>query len=438
MKSRKTLWIIGGAVALLIILTLIFKKGDKISHVSIEKVSRRTITEVVSVNGKIQPESAVKISADVSGEIIEMAVKEGDSVVAGQMLLRINPDLYETQLNQLQANLDNGLASLAGQEAQLESVRAAQLQAESNYNRIKKLFEQKVSSEQEYEQARLQYETAKANLSASQKNIQAAKYTVQSLKANLAQGSKNLGRTQIYAPASGIITNLNSEKGERVVGTAQMAGTEIMRISNLNSMEVEVNVNENDIVRIETGDSADIEVDAWPDRVFKGIVTEIANSAKFEATGSITEQATNYVVKVRILPSSYADLGAGRKQPFKPGMTANVDIKTQTRKDVICVPIASVITRDPSKSSKDEESKESSKEEKLKTWVFIFNNGEVKAVEVKTGLQDIDYFEITEGLKGGEEVVAGPVRIVAKELNDGDKVKKVDKGKEYKKEDDEK
>lgn len=435
MKSRKTLWIIGGAVALLIILTLIFKKGDKISHVSIEKVSRRTITEVVSVNGKIQPESAVKISADVSGEIIEMAVKEGDSVVAGQMLLRINPDLYETQLNQLQANLDNGLASLAGQEAQLESVRAALLQAESNYNRIKKLFEQKVSSEQEYEQARLQYETAKANLSASQKNIQAAKYTVQSLKANLAQGSKNLGRTQIYAPASGIITNLNSEKGERVVGTAQMAGTEIMRISNLNSMEVEVNVNENDIVRIETGDSADIEVDAWPDRVFKGIVTEIANSAKFEATGSITEQATNYVVKVRILPSSYADLGAGRKQPFKPGMTANVDIKTQTRKDVICVPIASVITRDPSKSSKDEESKESSKEEKLKTWVFIFNNGEVKAVEVKTGLQDIDYFEITEGLKGGEEVVAGPVRIVAKELNDGDKVKKVDKGKEYKKED---
>lgn len=435
MKSRKTLWIIGGAVALLIILTLIFKKGDKISHVSIEKVSRRTITEVVSVNGKIQPESAVKISADVSGEIIEMAVKEGDSVVAGQMLLRINPDLYETQLNQLQANLDNGLASLAGQEAQLESVRAALLQAESNYNRIKKLFEQKVSSEQEYEQARLQYETAKANLSASQKNIQAAKYTVQSLKANLAQGSKNLGRTQIYAPASGIITNLNSEKGERVVGTAQMAGTEIMRISNLNSMEVEVNVNENDIVRIETGDSADIEVDAWPDRVFKGIVTEIANSAKFEATGSITEQATNYVVKVRILPSSYADLGAGRKQPFKPGMTANVDIKTETRKDVFCVPIASVITRDPSKSSKDEESKESSKEEKLKTWVFIFNNGEVKAVEVKTGLQDIDYFEITEGLKGGEEVVAGPVRIVAKELNDGDKVKKVDKGKEYKKED---
>jgi HlyD family secretion protein len=174
MKSRKTLWIVGAAVALLIILTLIFKKGDKISRVNTEMVSKRTITEVVSVNGKIQPESAVKISADVSGEIIQMAVKEGDSVVAGQMLLRINPDLYETQVNQLQANLDNGLASLAGQEAQLESVRAALLQAESNYNRIKKLYEQKVSSEQEYEQARLQYETAKANLSASQKNIQAA------------------------------------------------------------------------------------------------------------------------------------------------------------------------------------------------------------------------------------------------------------------------
>ncbi|MCC7299390.1 MAG: efflux RND transporter periplasmic adaptor subunit, partial [Bacteroidia bacterium] len=392
-----------------------------------------------SVNGKIQPESEVKISPDVSGEIIEMAVKEGDSVVAGQLLLRINPDIYQTQMNQLQANLDNGLAGLSSQEAQKESVKAALIQAESNYLRIKKLYEQKVSSEQEYEQARLQFETAKANMGAADKNILAAKYSVQSLRASLDQGRKNMGRTSIFAPASGIVTNLNSEKGERVVGTAQMAGTEIMRVSNLNSMEVEVNVNENDIVRIKNGDSANIKVSAWPNRIFKGIVTEIANSARFEAASAITDQATNYVVKVRILASSYSDLGEGRKQPFRSGMTATVDIQTATKNNVLCIPISAVTTREPTQKSdskvavKDKKEIEKNKGEITRTWVFILENGKAKSVEVTTGIQDINYFELLTGLKEGDEVISAPGMAIAKRLNDGDKVKKVDKDKVFEK-----
>lgn len=438
-KKNKRIWIIGGITLGLILLAVFAKKGENATLVATEIAVKRNITEIVSVNGKIQPESEVKISPDVSGEIIEMAVKEGDSVVAGQLLLRINPDIYQTQMNQLQANLDNGLAGLSSQEAQKESVKAALIQAESNYLRIKKLYEQKVSSEQEYEQARLQYETAKANMGAADKNILAAKFSVQSLRASLDQGRKNMGRTSIFAPASGIVTNLNSEKGERVVGTAQMAGTEIMRVSNLNSMEVEVNVNENDIVRIKNGDSANIKVSAWPNRIFKGIVTEIANSARFEAASAITDQATNYVVKVRILASSYSDLGEGRKQPFRSGMTATVDIQTATKNNVLCIPISAVTTREPTQKSdskvvvKDKKEIEKNKGEITRTWVFILENGKAKSVEVTTGIQDINYFELLTGLKEGDEVISAPGMAIAKRLNDGDKVKKVDKDKVFEK-----
>lgn len=434
MKKNKKLWILGGIVVLTILLALLLKKGEPVTNVAVEKATQRTITEIVSVNGKIQPESEIKISPDVSGEIIEMSVKEGDSVVAGQLLLRINPDIYESQLNQQKANLQNGQAALASQEAQRESVKASLIQAESNYQRVKKLFDSKVSSEQELEQARLQYETAKASLATTEKNILAAHYSVLSLGASLEQGRKNLGRTSIYAPTSGIITNLNSEQGERVVGTAQMAGTEIMRISNLNSMEVEVNVNENDIVRVHVGDSADVRADAYPDRTFKGIVTEIANSARFEATSIAADQATNYVVKVRILPFSYADLGIGSKQPFRSGMTATVDIRTKSKDNVLSIPISAVTTREPtSKSGKAKEITDEAKDKNkvTRTWVFLYQDGKAKAVEVKTGLQDINYFEVLDGVKPGDEVISAPGMAVAKKLNDGDKVKKVDKDKVF-------
>ena len=241
--------------------------------------------------------------------------------------------------------------------------------------------------------------------------------------ARVEEGSKNLGRTSIYAPASGIVTQLNSEKGERVVGTAQMAGTEIMRISNLNIMEVQVNINENDIVRVHKGDSADIKVDAYTDRVFKGIVTEIANSAKFNVATNMNEQVTNYTVKVRLLRSSYQDLITAKStQAFFPGMTASVDIKSVTKTNVLSIPISSLTTRNP-EIQKDGD-KPQKKETTISTWVFLNNNGIAKAVKVKTGIQDIDYFEVLEGLKPGDEVISEPAMAIAKTLNNGDKVKK--------------
>jgi HlyD family secretion protein len=438
MKKKKIVWISIGSAVLLLLVIAIFRGGRSEIRVSTDKAITRTITEIVSVSGKIQPESEVKISADVSGEIIEMAVMEGDSVRQGQLLLRINPELYETTISQLSANLDNARAGMAGSEAQKARAAASLIQAEANYKRQKQLHEQKVISEQEWDQARVQYEVAKADAISAEKNALAAKYTTASAAARLEEGRRNLGRTSIFAPASGIVTQMNSEKGERVVGTAQMAGTEIMRISNLNVMEVEVNVNENDIVRIKNGDSADIKVDAYPDRVFKGIVTQIANSAKFNSTQLLTDQVTNFVVKVRILPESYADLGMGRNQPFRPGMTATVDIKTVSKNNALCVPISAVTTRNPAKKSdvgakNGKTQTEEPKKEDKGTWVLLYNNGILKSVKVKTGLQDLDYFEITEGLKPGDEVVSAPGIAIAKTLYDGDKVVKTDKDKVYEK-----
>jgi HlyD family secretion protein len=438
MKKKKIIWISIGATVLLLLIIAIFRGGKTEIRVSTDKAVNRVITEIVSVSGKIQPESEVKISADVSGEIIEMAVMEGDSVQKGQLLLRINPELYETTISQLSANLDNARAGMAGSEAQKARAAASLIQAEANFKRQKQLHEQKVISEQEWEQARVQYEVAKADATSAEKNALAAKYTTASAAARLDEGRKNLGRTSIFAPAAGIVTQMNSEKGERVVGTAQMAGTEIMRISNLNVMEVEVNVNENDIVRIKYGDSADIKVDAYPDRIFKGVVTQIANSAKFNNTQLLTDQVTNFVVKVRILPQSYADLGMGRNQPFRPGMTATVDIKTVSKNNALCVPISAVTTRNPANKSETNYKKNTNKTEEPQkedrgTWVLLYNNGILKSVKVKTGLQDLDYFEITEGLKAGDEVVSAPGIAIAKTLYDGDKVVKTEKDKVYEK-----
>ena len=423
MTKKKIIWLSIGILIVAIFVIRGINNRNKATEVSISKVEKRTITEVVSVTGKIQPEFELKISPDVSGEITEMLVKEGDSVTKGQLLLRINPELYQTTMSQLKANLDNAKAGLAGSEAQQIKAKMALAQAEVNYKRQQKLHEQKVISDQEWDNARLQYENAQADFTIASKNILSAQFNVKSLMARVDEGSKNLGRTSIYAPVSGIVTQLNSEKGERVVGTAQMAGTEIMRISNLNTMEVQVNINENDIVRVHRGDSAKIKVDAYSDRVFKGIVTEIANSAKFNATTNMNEQVTNYTVKVRLLASSYKDLITKRQpQPFFPGMTASVDIQSSTKHNVLSIPIASLTTRNPM-VEKDETS-EAKKETEIVTWVFLNNNGIAKAVKVKTGIQDIDYFEVIEGLKEGDEVISEPSMAIAKTLNNGDKVKK--------------
>ncbi|MCL9981021.1 MAG: efflux RND transporter periplasmic adaptor subunit [Bacteroidia bacterium] len=421
MKKKKILWIAIAVVAVIVIASAIFKGGKEITEVSTEKVSKRTITELVSVTGKIQPEQEVKISPDVSGEITEMLVQEGDSVVKGQLLLRINPEIYESTLSQLKANLDNSRAALAGAEAQELRAKTALETSKITFDRQKKLFESQVISAQEWENAQLQFEQAKTEAVVSSKNKLASSFNVRSLEARLDEGRKTLGRTSIYAPASGIVTQMNSEKGERVVGTAQMAGTEIMRISNLSSMEVQVNINENDIVRVHLGDSADIRVDAYPDRVFKGVVSEIANSAKFNTAQNVSEQVTNYTVKIRISRASYADLiSKGIKSPLLPGMTASADIKTNTRSQVVSVPISALTTRNP-QSFKNGSSPVT--DSKTSTWVFKYENGKAKAVKIEVGIQDIDYFEVLSGLKDGEEIIVEPSMAIAKTLVDGDKVK---------------
>jgi HlyD family secretion protein len=435
LNKKQIIWGSLGLVIVLVVLSKAFGGGKEITEVTLQEIQLRDITEIVSVTGKIQPEKEVKISPDVSGEITEMFVKEGDSVVKGQLLLRINPELYESNLNQMLANLDNAKAALAGSEAQELRAKTALILAESNFKRQQKLYDQKVISDQEWENVRLQYEQQKTEAIVAAKNKLAAVYNVKSLDARLDEVRKTLGRTSIYAPESGIITQLNSEKGERVVGTAQMAGTEMMRISNLNSMEVEVNINENDVVRVHKGDFADVRVDAYPDRTFKGVVTEIANSAKFNATQNMTEQVTNYVVKIRLDRESYADLiTAQRKNPFLPGMTASADIKTLSKKQVVALPIAALTNRNPyalsnegSETAATAPSKSNENSDKVfipgKTYVFVLDNNKVKAIEVTTGIQDIDYFEITKGLKAGDKVISEPAMAIAKTLIEGEIVK---------------
>jgi len=419
MKNKKRVyWISGIIILTLIIAASIFKGGKSEELVTTEKIQNKTIVETVTVTGKILPKSEVKISPDVSGEIIDMFVNEGDSVVKGQLLVTINPEIYLTTVNQLRANLNNAKANLSSAEAQELRSKVALDIADDNFKRQKKLHQENITSDLEWENARVQYEQIKTEATVASKNKTAALYNVKSLAARLDEGMKTLGRTKILAPQSGIVTQLSSEKGERVVGTAQMAGTEIMRISDLSRMEVEVKINENDIVRLELNDEADIRVDAYPKKTFTGRVTEIANSAKFNANMDINEQVTNYTVKIQIDPSSYADLiSASRPQPLLPGMTASAEIKTEKRENALALPIAALTTRNPKK----DKSKGSNLDE-IETWVFVYENGKAVAKKVKTGIQDLDYFEVISGLSKGENVITSPSMSIAKTMMDGDKV----------------
>jgi len=417
MKKKQIIVVSLIAVVVLIVLASIFKGGKKDLEVVTQKVTRKNITEIVTVTGKIQPKREVKISPDVSGEITEMYVSEGDSVHKGQLLLTVNPEIYVTTVNQLRANLDNAKASLASAEAQEIRAKNNFTLGKDLFKRQEQLYKDNVISLQDFENAKMQFQQQQTDVIVAEKTRMSAVFNVKSLEARLEEGQKTLGRTRITAPQSGIVTQLNSEKGERVVGTAQMAGTEIMRISNLNEMEVEVQINENDIVRVHLKDEADIRVDAYPERIFKGVVTEIANSAKFNVAQNMNEQVTNYTVKVLISEDSYRDLiTKSRPQPFLPGMTASADIKTKIRNNVLSVPIAAVTSRNPKKS--ETSSIQNS------TWVFVYNTGKAKAVEIKTGIQDIDFFEVLSGLNEGDEIVTEPGMAIAKTLIDGAGIKK--------------
>jgi HlyD family secretion protein len=425
------------------------KKGvigkPDITKVATELVSKRTIIETVSASGKIAPEVEVKLSPDVSGEIIELRVKEGDQVKAGDFLAKINPELYISSNDRAVAGLNTARANLANTRARLAQVNSQFVNAKASFERNNKLFEQKTISQSEFDNAKSQFEVAQAEVDAAEESVRAAEFSVNSAQAGVKEARENLTKTTIYAPVGGTISKLNIEKGERVAGASQFsAGTEILRIANLQTMEVNVSVNENDIVRVNLGDTALVEVDAYQNRKFKGLVTEISTSAN--TTGVSADQVTNFDVKIRILPESYKDLLSAEnpsKSPFRPGMSATVDIQTEAVINVLAIPIQAVTTRldstkmkqenaenkdkKPQQSgegNKNEETKK--KQEEVQEIVFVYNNGKAKVVNVKTGIQDNSYISIKEGLKEKDEIIIAPYRAVSKKLKDGDEVKKVD------------
>ncbi len=435
--SKKTKYIV--AVIAIILLGILIKRWsskDKSINVSIEKVTRRTIVEIVSANGKVQPETEVKISPDVSGEVVELYVKEGMEVKKGDLLVRINPNIYESNLERVTASVNTAKADVANAKSRVVQAQSQFEREESTYKRNKKLVDEGTISASEFETIKSAYEVAKANLEGAKQAALASAFSVKSAEASLKEANDNLQKTSIVAPVSGIVSKLNIEKGERVVGTSQMAGTEMMRIANVHEMEVRADVNENDIVRVAVGDTTLIQVDAYLNQKFKGIVTEVANSAS--TTGVSTDQVTNFLVKIRILSDSYKKLSASNKDnqsPFRPGMSATVDIQTQTEKNVLVVPIQSVTTREAADSSNSKNKADSSQNNTVvNECVFVYKDNTVKIYKVKTGIQDHTFIQIISGLKGDEEIVTAPYSAVSKVLQDGDKVKVVTKDQLFKKE----
>ncbi len=432
MNSKKWLVALGIIVVILIVAGVLkAKSGGKGKKVAIEKIERRTIIETVAASGKIQPETEVIISSDVSGEIIEMPIQEGDRVKAGDLLLKINPDLVESALSRAEAALNTTKANLAGSKARLAQSESQFQNSKASFGRNKQLHESKVISQAEFDQAKANYEVASANVEAAKESVRASMFNVRSSEATLKEAKENLGRTSIYSPMNGVITKLNKEKGERVVGTAQMAGTEIMTVADLNVMEVAVEVNENDIVRVAINDTTEIEVDAYLDKTFKGIVTEIANSAN--TSGMSADQVTNFDVKIRMLRYSYEDLlkkRADSSSPFRPGMSATVDIRTTQINNVVTVPIQAVTIRKDTSSTSEKtaslEVEEEDEKEKVEV-VFVKDGDQVKMVKVETGIQNTMYIEILSGLEEGREVVVAPYTLVSKILKDGQSIIVVDK-----------
>ena len=447
--KRRTVYILVGILVLIIFLFIAKKAGwlgkEKGIEVAVEAASLRSITETVTGNGKIQPEIEVKISADVSGEIVELYVKEGQKVKKGDHLLTINPDLIKAAADRVAAALNQAKANLANSKARESQVKAVFVNSELTFNRSKKLHDQKAISEAEFENAQSTFEGAKADLEAAKQTVIASDYSVKSAEATLKEANDNLSRTRIYSPTDGTVSKLNVELGERVVGTAQMTGTELLRIANLNEMEVSVEVNENDIVRITLNDTAVVEVDAYEERKFKGVVTEIANSSTGSGLAvSASDQVTNFSVKIRILRESYSDLTDTLNphlSPFRPGMSANVEIRTHTEKNVIAVPLMAVTIRSKKDALKDkkkgkpqnEEENEGdaeviSEKEDLKEIVFVYDSvtSTVRSVEVETGIQDNDYIRIVKGVNKGQEVISAPYSAISKLLKDSMKVSKTD------------
>jgi HlyD family secretion protein len=456
--EKKWIWLLIGMVAVIATLLGLKKAGiigkEEGTKVSVETVSRRNITEVVTASGKVYPEVEVKISPDVSGEIVELTVMEGDSVKKGQLLARVYADILATQRDQAAAVVNQQQAQVGNATASQEAFKARMNQAERQYDRQKKLFEEKVISRLEFEQAENAYLTSKADFNASLKSIQSTQAAVVSAQASLQRTNKDLGRTSVVAPMNGVVSLLNVKKGERVVGNSMMAGTEIMRIADMRVIEVRVDVGENDVPKVSYGDTAIVEVDAYTTRKFKGIVTQIASTNR-GAGGSVSTSltdVTNYEVRIRLMPDSYADLidpSRPKNFPFRPGMSASADIQTNTHENVISVPINAVTTRDKSDTLSVDAFKNQSGDKKDKKTatpttdnpqmgtrnvdeveevVFVLQaDGTVRRVKVRTDIQDISYIEVVDGLKPDDKVITGPYTTVSKSLRNGMKVKVVPK-----------
>jgi HlyD family secretion protein len=450
--SKTLKWILGSTAVLLVALIGMAKAGvfgkDKGIKVTAEKVKKRTIIEVVNAPGKVYPEIEVKVSPDISGEITELTIQEGDSVKKGQVLARIYGDIYSTQRDQAAAGVSQSQAQVQATQAQVANSQAASAalkanleQAQRTYNMQKQLYDEKVISLNEFNMADAAMKTATANYNAAvqgikstQANVQSARAGVQSARANLQKTNKDLSRTAVVAPMDGVVSLLNVKKGEKVVGNSMMAGTEILRVADMQKIQVRVDVSENDIPKVKLGDSAIVEVEAYSNRKFKGIVTQISSSnngaSAQNALANTSSDVTNYKVYIRILPESYMDLIGKGSFPFRPGMSANVDIQTKRHTDVLSVPINAIATRDKNDSLKvktDEsnmaDKSNTSSDDDVDVVAFVLQkDGTTKKVKVKTDIQDITYIEVTEGLKEGDEVITGPYDLVSRTLKETDKV----------------
>lgn len=481
-RNRTLLYVLLGLLGVLLIAAAIkARQKPKGEEVTVETAQRRTIKETVSASGKIFPETEVKISSDVSGEIVDLYVKEGDSVTVGQVLAKIRPDEYQSAVEQGEASVntarsqrDISNSNVKGSMAQIEQLRADKARLEAQLDVSKRAFQRSEKLHKEGVISQSEFETAQGNLKAAESSLAAAEASLRSAESNLNSARENvrvsefgissagarlkelrtsLKKTIITAPVSGIVSKLNVEKGERVVGTLQMAGTEMMRIANLSSMEVQVDVSENDILKVSVGDEADIEVDAYLGRKFKGKVTEIANSASNVGSGAAaslnTDQVTNFVVKIRVDPNSYTDLvKVGQHYPFRPGMSAAVDIFTHTVDNALSVPLIAVTTREDKDEEKDKKGKDkeedegpqaekvSHKDDVIKEIVFFVSGDTVGIREVKTGIQDNDHIEIVQGLQEGETIVTGPYSAIARKLKAGGRITIKDEKKDKQKKED--
>ncbi len=451
--SKKKIWIIIIAVvvlAILVVLAIQKGKNSKATKVAVEKVELRALIETVSANGKIQPAKDIKISPYISGEVVELFVSEGDFVEKGTKLAKIDPEIYISTYEKIDASLKTAQANEANAKARLTQSKSQYKKAGLDFDRSKTLFEKDVISKADFDAAQSVHDVAQADVIAAEENYKASKFQVSSARASVKEAKENLKRTSIYAPNDGTVSKLIIEIGERVTGASQFsAGTEIMRIANLDVLEVNVEVNENDIVRVSLNDTAIIEVDAYLDKEFKGVVTEIATSAN--TLGVSADQVTNFDVKIMMLKESYANLLKPNSQipsPFRPGMSATVEIQTETAKGILTIPIQAVTTRADTtgriksyrerredEQGKDEEEIRKDEEEEINEYVFLFVDGIAKIKKVETGIQDNTNIQIINGLEEGQEVIVSPYRAVSKSLKNNDEVEKVDKEDLFKKED---